>query len=1100
MSIFFGLIVFLLPFSEVGPDVPKVLKGHSFTVRSIVYSPDGNTFASLGMWGDKTIKLWNAKTGELIHTLTEHTGGINVIAYSPDGKILASASDDKTVKLWNVKTGELKHTLTGYSHSVDTMAYSPDGKTLSSASSSWNDDHTIKLWNVETGDLKYTLTGHSDGINAIAYSPDGKTLASASGDKTVMLWNVETGELKHTLTGHSNRVRDVAYSPNGKILASASDDNIINLWDVKTGELKNTLTDHFGWVRNVAYSSDGKILVSASDDKTIKLWNTETREIKHSLVGYRNRVNALAYSPTESILASVDDDRIKLWNTKTGKLIVNLQHSDSVNAIAYSPDGQTLVSASGEDVHVWDVSAKTIEKLMFAQLSELPEKIQEFEEPISNKLNEVIKELKRVDGKLIRFIPPQEARLIKWFEKLHRLEKEGNLEELKKLEIPNFSKYVERIFLRRKEIGVERLELNIQVIHSDLPNLAKLRKKCAVTPILARVVLREEFEAREVNLLVKLSDLENFSKAASNNIIFRHMQQIQRTSMSIKRCCGNKNDIDPNIIAALQSRSNQQNQNIFSEQGKDIPITQKTKPLPHNGLFTRRNNAFGSKLTTGIKELLDNGVMIEGIKIRFDDFMAQKTEGIPIPQPNNALTVSHGIAAIPDYQKRDKRATHYLEIALRTADTAPLGHPETKAPPVNYIFVIDTSGSMSGEKLDTVKTAIRELFDNMKADDVLGIIEFNSQVKTVLKATPIKNIVRDEFVKIISSLTASGGTDINLGLKYGIDEISRHSGNHKVNQIFLFSDGNPTSGETNWIQIRQNIDAKIRESQDGLRLSTFGFGTDASRKELDKLAGISGGQNTFVIEPEDVKHTLRQELERRTHLAAINVQMQIEIESDISILHLYGHDLITDPIRRAAVLRDLGKTKDKIKEDYGVEPPFDIVTEENGIRIFVPNLAVGETYWVVFEIAVPEQRSNATFGKATVQYLDTFARQNEKYPFNLLPKGQIAPQWVAQHALGLWTSEEIFYALDDLYDNDLDTAEKRISHHISVIEAAINNIASEQLRDDVITLKKFRSLAQNLGKVESSSDSPQQVKVLFIRGLNSFGRLRNGPIKVKYGQ
>jgi hypothetical protein len=160
----------------------------------------------------------------------------------------------------------------------------------------------------------------------------------------------------------------------------------------------------------------------------------------------------------------------------------------------------------------------------------------------------------------------------------------------------------------------------------------------------------------------------------------------------------------------------------------------------------------------------------------------------------------------------------------------------------------------------------------------------------------------------------------------------------------------------------------------------------------------------------------------------------------------------------------------------------------------VPNLAVGETYWVVFEIAVPEQRNQSAVGKATVQYLDTFARQNEKYPFNLSPKGHIAPKWVAQHALGLWTSEVVFYALDDLYEKELDTAEKRIQTHISVLETAKNNVVSEQLADDVITLKNFRSLAQNLGKRKGVSDSPQ-TRSFLIHELNEFGRVRNGFIQ-----
>ncbi len=222
--------------------------------------------------------------------------------------------------------------------------------------------------------------------------------------------------------------------------------------------------------------------------------------------------------------------------------------------------------------------------------------------------------------------------------------------------------------------------------------------------------------------------------------------------------------------------------------------------------------------------------------------------------------------------------------------------------------------------------------------------------------------------------------------------------------------------------------------------------------------------------------------------------MQIDIDPEIDILHFYGHDLITDPAARAAVEREADLTGKKVEQEYGVKPQPYLIKEDKGIRVFVPNLAVGETYWVVFELAVPEQRSQSAIGKATVQYLDTFARQNKKYPFNLSPKGQIAPKWVAQHALGLWTSEVAFYTLDDLYENDLDTAEKRIQAHISVLETAKNSVPSKQLADDVITLKKFRSLAQNLGKAGSAADTSQG-KNSFIHQLNGFGRIKNGVIQ-----
>ncbi|MBD2132961.1 hypothetical protein H6F47_11110 [Sphaerospermopsis sp. FACHB-1094] len=243
----------------------QTLTGHSNLVTSVAYSPDGKTLAS---GGDKTIKLWAVKTGNLLQTFTGHSNLVTSVAYSPDGKTLASASNDNTIKLWAVKTGNLLQTFTGHSYWVGSVAYSPDGQTLASASN----DNTIKLWDVKTGNLLHTFVGHSNSVWSVAYSPDGQTLASGSRDNTIKLWEVKTGNLLQIFTGHFHWVTSVAYSPDGKTLASASNDTTIKLWEVKTGNLLQIFTGHSHWVTSVAYSPDGQTLASGSGDKTIKIW------------------------------------------------------------------------------------------------------------------------------------------------------------------------------------------------------------------------------------------------------------------------------------------------------------------------------------------------------------------------------------------------------------------------------------------------------------------------------------------------------------------------------------------------------------------------------------------------------------------------------------------------------------------------------------------------------------------------------------------------------------------------------------------------------------------------------------------------------------
>jgi serine/threonine protein kinase len=299
----------------------QTLTGHSSSVASVAFSPDGKVLAS-GSW-DGTTKLWEVKTGREINTLNGHSrrglfdsfhfDSVNSVAFSPDGKVLASGSGyrDKTIKLWEVKTGREINSLTGHSTTVNSVAFSPDGQVLASGSG----DNTIKLWEVKTGREINTLSGHSYSVHSVAFSPDGKVLASGS-NNNIKLWEVKTGREINDLSGHSHAVVSVAFSPDGKVLASGSNNNI-KLWEVKTGREIKTLTGYSHYVESVAFSPDGQVLASGSDDKTIKLWEVKTgREIK-TLNGHSDFVESVAFSPDGQVLASGSrDNTIKLWRVR----------------------------------------------------------------------------------------------------------------------------------------------------------------------------------------------------------------------------------------------------------------------------------------------------------------------------------------------------------------------------------------------------------------------------------------------------------------------------------------------------------------------------------------------------------------------------------------------------------------------------------------------------------------------------------------------------------------------------------------------------------------------------------------------------------------
>ncbi|ABW29704.1 WD40 domain-containing protein [Acaryochloris marina] len=267
-------------------------------VLSVTYSPDGKIIATASDNG--TVKLWSAD-GKELRTLKGHNAAVWGVTYSPDGKTIATASDDGTVKLWSADGKEVQ-TLKGHSGSVRSVTYSPDGKTIATASF----DGTVKLWSADGKELQ-TLKGHS----AVTYSPDGKTIATASNYETVKLWSADGKELQ-TLKGHSAPVRSVTYSPDGKTIATASDDQTVTLWSTDGKELQ-TLKGHSAPVRSVTYSPDGKTIATASNDETVKLWSADGKELQ-TLKGHSNRVLSVTYSPDGNTIATASSDRtVKLW-------------------------------------------------------------------------------------------------------------------------------------------------------------------------------------------------------------------------------------------------------------------------------------------------------------------------------------------------------------------------------------------------------------------------------------------------------------------------------------------------------------------------------------------------------------------------------------------------------------------------------------------------------------------------------------------------------------------------------------------------------------------------------------------------------------------
>ncbi|WP_424099728.1 AAA-like domain-containing protein [Moorena producens] len=338
------------------------LEGHLDRIRGVTFSPDGKILATAS--ADNTVKLWTIEGREL-QTLEGHSDNVWSVNFSPDGKTLASASEDGRIKLWNVEDGTELKTLKSYNKKLTSVSFSPDGKTLASAGF----DGMVELWNVEDGTVLRSFKGHLGQISAsVSFSPDGKLLASASYDSTVKVWNIEDGTELFTLKGHREQLTSVSFSPDSKILASTSFDKTIKLWNVEDGTLLKTLEGHIAPVWNVSFSPESskiKTLASASEDGTVRLWNLEKYFETQTFTGHRAIVWHVTFSPDGKTLASAGNDyTVKLWNIEGIEPQTLEGHRSRVLNVSFSPDSKTLASASvGNKVKLWDINGSELKTL-----------------------------------------------------------------------------------------------------------------------------------------------------------------------------------------------------------------------------------------------------------------------------------------------------------------------------------------------------------------------------------------------------------------------------------------------------------------------------------------------------------------------------------------------------------------------------------------------------------------------------------------------------------------------------------------------------------------------------------------------------------------
>lgn len=330
------------------------LAGHSGWVLDVAYTPDGRMLASVG--DDNTIRLWDAVTHRQIgDPFTANTGPVLTLAISPDGRTLATGGTDHDVRLWDVESHRQLPSLPAQAKYVGSVAFSPDGRMLANSTG----DGSASLWDLASRQKIGTLPGppgHTTSVE-LAFSPDSRILAAAA--TTVQLWEIATRTpLGDPVTGHTDQVSSLEFSPDGKTLVTAAD--TVRVWDIAAHrEVDGFPTGKNVYVPSIAFTRDGALLASGDSTGAVRLWDTTThRQIGATLNS--NRSGSLAFAPDGTTLAVAGyTPLIRLWNT-TPVIGTPIQgHTGSVNAIAYSPDGGTIVTAGDDEtLQLWDAKTR----------------------------------------------------------------------------------------------------------------------------------------------------------------------------------------------------------------------------------------------------------------------------------------------------------------------------------------------------------------------------------------------------------------------------------------------------------------------------------------------------------------------------------------------------------------------------------------------------------------------------------------------------------------------------------------------------------------------------------------------------------------------
>jgi len=333
--------------------------GHSARVTEVAFAPDAAALATESK--DGRVILWDLASGEPRGTLDGHTAGEfqGGLAWSPDGKLMADAGPEHAVRIVDASTLEVLHTMPGHTAAVTAVAFSPDGTRLASA----GQDGTVRVWDVKKGQSERVLRGHDNWVNDVVFADGGRALASGGRDQVVRLWNLTAPPPADKPRGHTADTLAIAFGPGGDTLASGSNDQTVRLWDLASGRTTAVISVEAAEVQGVAHSPDGGTLAVAGGDGAVRLVDLASAAVLHTMPGRGPSVIAMSYAADGGVLEVLDGEgSITAWDTRSGERRVVRAGGAPVSLQGrFHPDGEQVVAAGHDGrIRVWDVRSGTL--------------------------------------------------------------------------------------------------------------------------------------------------------------------------------------------------------------------------------------------------------------------------------------------------------------------------------------------------------------------------------------------------------------------------------------------------------------------------------------------------------------------------------------------------------------------------------------------------------------------------------------------------------------------------------------------------------------------------------------------------------------------